>query len=348
MRTLVRALFILILIFLTYTFFIRFNEEPPEKRQPGESPEISSQKEAGNAMKMPKSGLFSFIGKSSEGVKKSLGSPARKEPSKYDYDWWIYNQDPEKYLQVGIQNGIVVTVYAIGKNINLKPFNIGQPVGEVFKEAPISSSLSLDYKGSAYKFELTEEDMNTRPSVKMKDMILQLYFDKFDGTLSSVRAMDKETFIKQRPYEVVYRGSLLTPAELKKDKELKIEKAAENQIFDITNVIRNQHGLESLSNDKNVSGIAYLHSKDMKNNQYFAHDSPTEGGLADRLSKGSIQYASAGENIAAHYTDAIASVEGWLNSKGHREAMLNADFTHLGVGVYGDYYTQDYVKYWNQ
>ncbi|MGK0698226.1 CAP domain-containing protein [Priestia flexa] len=51
----------------------------------------------------------------------------------------------------------------------------------------------------------------------------------------------------------------------------------------------------------------------------------------------------AGENIASNYTDGPAAVEGWLNSEGHRKALLNNDFTHLGVGVYEKFYTQNFI-----
>ncbi len=54
-----------------------------------------------------------------------------------------------------------------------------------------------------------------------------------------------------------------------------------------------------------------------------------------------VAYQTAGENIAANYTDGPAVVEGWLNSKGHREAILNKDYSHLGVGVFQKYYTQN-------
>ena len=45
-------------------------------------------------------------------------------------------------------------------------------------------------------------------------------------------------------------------------------------------------------------------------------------------------YQLAGENIAAQYMDGPSAVEGWLNSEGHRESLLESKFTHIGVGVY--------------
>ena len=65
--------------------------------------------------------------------------------------------------------------------------------------------------------------------------------------------------------------------------------------------------------------------------------------MAHRLEVGKVTYRSAGENIAANYVDAIAVTEGWLNSKGHRESLLNKEFTQLGVGVYEKYYTQNFI-----
>lgn len=87
-----------------------------------------------------------------------------------------------------------------------------------------------------------------------------------------------------------------------------------------------------------------MHSNDMKENEYFSHESPTNGSLADRLKAEDVAYQMAGENIAAQYIDGIAAMEGWLNSKGHRDTLLNPDFTRLGVGVNEVYYTQNFIR----
>ncbi|BBP89067.1 hypothetical protein BsIDN1_26850 [Bacillus safensis] len=76
-----------------------------------------------------------------------------------------------------------------------------------------------------------------------------------------------------------------------------------------------------------------MHSEDMKENHYFSHESKKYGTLKDRLERGEVGFQLAGENIAYNYVDGPAAVEGWLNSEGHRKALLNKDYTHLGVGV---------------
>jgi uncharacterized protein YkwD len=66
--------------------------------------------------------------------------------------------------------------------------------------------------------------------------------------------------------------------------------------------------------------------------------------LSDRLDEAMIDHRKAAENIAFDYVDAIEAVHGWLNSPAHRSILLDKDFTHLGTGSYGNYYTQDFIK----
>ncbi|MDG9303515.1 CAP domain-containing protein, partial [Streptococcus pneumoniae] len=94
---------------------------------------------------------------------------------------------------------------------------------------------------------------------------------KFEGKLSSIRAFDAQTFVKQRPYEVVYRGELIKPKAVSDEKWKKIQTTSEKQILDLTNVIRVKHGLAKLEWDQPTAEVAFGHSEDMKENNYFSH-----------------------------------------------------------------------------
>ena len=109
-------------------------------------------------------------------------------------------------------------------------------------------------------------------------------------------------------------------------------------------MLRIRNHLKPLKWDDKTAEAAFNHSKDMFETKDFSHTSKKYGSLADRLKAARIYYQSAGENIAANYTDGPAVVEGWLNSEGHRASMLNKYYTHLGVGVFQKYYTQDFIK----
>ncbi|WP_223254361.1 CAP domain-containing protein [Bacillus sp. HNG] len=293
-------------------------------------------------------GPISFIGMDSTQIKEKLGEPQRIDRSSYDYDWWVYNTNPQNYIQVGIENGRVVSVFGTGNDVLVEPFAIGQPVAEIRSKGLIKPKISLNVDKNPYRFELTDKEMKARPLIAMGNVYIQLYVDTFTDKISSIRFLDGRTLIKLRPYELAYRGELLSAKEVTPAKWQEIEQGTKAQILDITNVIRLRHGIQPLKSDEQLADVAYLHSKDMRVNQYFDHISPTKGGLADRLAEGEISFQLAGENIAAKYVDGIAAVEGWLNSEGHRETLLNEEYNYLGVGVYEKYYTQNFIQAWDE
>ncbi|WP_257985464.1 CAP domain-containing protein [Bacillus sp. V5-8f] len=291
----------------------------------------------------PSEGLAGLIGKKAAHAEKLYGKPSRVDSSSYGYDWWIYNQDSRKYFQLAVDKGRIVSAYGIGKEVDVTPFKIGQTIDEIYSSAYVETLVDIDTDTGSYRFELSEEDMNMRPLIKLGSGYAQLYLDKFTGSVSSVRFLNEETLLKQKPYELTYRGELLEENPLSEDEWKKVEAGSRRQVFDITNIMRQRFGLAELKWDEKTSEVAFKHSNDMSEGRYFSHNSPTNGNLEDRLAKGGISYRLAGENIAANYVDAIAAMEGWLNSKGHREALLNKEFTHVGVGVYRKYYTQNFI-----
>ncbi len=296
------------------------------------------------ATERPKEGLSLLIGKNISNVKKVLGDPQRIDETMYGYQWYIYNQDDKRYLQVGIEKNQVVTLFALGENLDVAPFEIGQPVEEIFNTQNIDTNINIDHNGNSFRFELNDTDLNLRPVVQLGDIYVQLYIDKFTGVLSSVRFLNAETMIKQRPYELIYSGHLVEADPPSDEQWRLIEEGTEKEIFDITNVLRTRYKLNPLIWDENTAVAAYQHSKDMAENNHFSQTSKKSGSLTDRLNKAKVTYRTAGENIAAKYTDGPEVVEGWLNSQGHRESLLNKEYTHLGVGVYKKFYTQNFIQ----
>lgn len=293
-----------------------------------------------------KDALYQLIGANTKELVDFLGQPDRIDKSEYDYDWWIYNKRLSSYSQIGVKDGKIVTVYVMGEKINIAPFKIGQPIEDLQDFVSISDKISFEVDQNFYRFELTQEELQTIPLVRFGDVWVQLYFDKFNNQLTSVRFLDGETLVKIRPYELIYRGELLSAKEIDPTMMDKIEKSKALQILDMTNILRERNGLKAVSWDDSTAKVAYSHSKEMFEKEYFSHDSPTNGGLSDRLINGGVMFKVAGENIASQYVDSISAVIGWFNSQGHRKTLLNEDFTHLGVGVYEKYYTQNFIQAW--
>jgi len=329
-----------VVLFLALGILYFFPDNQPLSEQMQETREDNSKYDETETIE----GIAGLIGKDVDDVKQQLGNPTRIDQSAYDYKWWIYSKTPETYLQVGVLNDKVVTVYTCGEQVDVKPLKINQSVEKIFKTMPIRSVVAFSINNNIFRFNLSEEDMTYRPLVKIGEIFAQVYIDRFTGKVSSVRFMDAETLVKIRPYELAYRGKLISANPLSQEEQKKVEEANARQILDITNVIRQRHNLGAVQWHEKTAKVAYMHSKDMKENNFFAHESPHNGNLNVRLFSKGIQFQLAAENIAAHYVDGIAAVEGWLNSLSHRETLLNDQYTHLGVGVFEKFYTQNFLK----
>ncbi|SFC79598.1 uncharacterized protein, YkwD family [Bacillus sp. OV322] len=119
----------------------------------------------------------------------------------------------------------------------------------------------------------------------------------------------------------------------------------EKEVVDLTNAERTKQGLKPLAVDTELSKTARLKSQDMKDKKYFDHNSPTYGSPFDMMKKFGISYKYAGENIAMGQPTPKEVVTAWMNSEGHRANILNANFTHIGVGYVssGNYWTQQFI-----
>jgi uncharacterized protein YkwD len=146
-------------------------------------------------------------------------------------------------------------------------------------------------------------------------------------------------------------------------------------VHEFTNEERQNHGLSRLEFDSEIIDIAREHSKDMASRNYFAHETPEGLNPTDRAEQseyscqkmvGLLIYSGIAENIFqghlfdSYYTvnDVITSydwiseeeiakitVDGWMNSPGHRENILTEIFDREGIGVE---ITQDHKVYVTQ
>lgn len=93
-----------------------------------------------------------------------------------------------------------------------------------------------------------------------------------------------------------------------------------------------------------LAKVAYNHSVDMDENNYFSHTDLNGGSPGDRMRDAGYSWTTYGENIANGYTDEEAVIEGWLKSPGHCKNIMNGNFKEMGVGKSGTYWTQVFGK----
>lgn len=123
----------------------------------------------------------------------------------------------------------------------------------------------------------------------------------------------------------------------------------EQQVISMVNAERTKRGLQPLAANWQLSRVARVKSADMRDRQYFSHTSPTYGSPFDMIKAFNITFHAAGENIAAGQRTAVEVMQGWMNSPGHRQNILNPQYTEIGVGYvtggsYGVYWTQMFIR----
>jgi uncharacterized protein YkwD len=114
--------------------------------------------------------------------------------------------------------------------------------------------------------------------------------------------------------------------------DLKTDDEAEREMLNLINKERNKLAIPELVVDSSLTHIAREHATDMWKRKYFSHVSPEGNDVADRLRTNGLNYTFAGENLALAPTVTTAHT-GLMNSKGHRENILDQKFKKVGVGV---------------
>lgn len=140
------------------------------------------------------------------------------------------------------------------------------------------------------------------------------------------------------------QNQVTAPSQSKKQvKQDQSSSSYANEILSLVNQERAKAGLQPLTLDSKLSTVATDKAKDMANNHYFDHTSPTYGSPFDMMKQYGIQFMAAGENIAMGQQSPQEVMTQWMNSQGHRENILNTNFTKIGIGFYNGYWVQEFI-----
>lgn len=127
--------------------------------------------------------------------------------------------------------------------------------------------------------------------------------------------------------------------------------ADEQYMLNLVNKERRLNGLNALEVNPKLTYMARRYSQEMITNNFFSHTSPVSGELLDRVIASGVSdgWLLAGENLAGAPT-VKAAFQGLMNSPSHKENMLEAKYTHVGIGAvdggdYGKMFTQEFIAY---
>lgn len=108
---------------------------------------------------------------------------------------------------------------------------------------------------------------------------------------------------------------------------------AEGQILASVNAERARKGLQPLVYNGLLTRAARGHVQDMLRKGFFSHTGSNGSSSADRARQVGYDFCIVGENISMGHTSVQAAMQGWMDSKGHRDNILNRKFTEMGIGI---------------
>lgn len=298
--------------------------------------EISQNKVEKPALSEPDSHSFSVhnieIGDTREQVENLVGSPKRSTVNEYGINWNAYHNNYQNFFMVAYnKENKVAGLYTNQDLISSKQgVSLGTPMEDIIGQfgEPLTAiqknwvSYQINNNGEFYLYKLDQS-------------YITFFFDKHEGnTITAIQIISEELENQKAGYYA--------------DGSQALREGFEYQLFDLTNAARVEHGLHPLTWDEHVRITAREHSADMAIHQYFDHTNLEGQSPFDRMKEDQIYFRVAGENLAAGQLSSIFAHEGLMNSLGHRENILKADFETLGIGVAFDidkkpFYTQNFV-----
>jgi uncharacterized protein YkwD len=103
------------------------------------------------------------------------------------------------------------------------------------------------------------------------------------------------------------------------------------RVVNFVNIERQKNGLPELKMFPRLSKVAHIRAQEVS--QYRSHTRPNGEQCFTIFDEYGLRYESLGENFAYGYTDPEAVVKAWMDSKVHRDNILNPNYDYLGVGV---------------
>ncbi len=136
---------------------------------------------------------------------------------------------------------------------------------------------------------------------------------------------------------LVFSISLLGTEYLKNNKGFLAE-VLPAVLVSLANEDRGSYQVSSLKTNPLLERAAQMKANDMASKGYFAHTSPEGVTPWYWFEAVGYDYKHAGENLAVNFSESKDVNQGWMNSPGHRENILNPNYTEVGIATAIGYY----------
>lgn len=274
------------------------------------------------------------LGMTKEEAQAKVGLPLRLMRNEYGTDWHSYHKDYQNYVllsydQAGKVNGMYTNQALISSTENLSMDSTKEEVRKA-----LGTPLKHLQKGNV---QYILDTRNEYDLYKIDTIYVTVFYDIHEeNTVTAIQVIHEDLEEKRR-------GIYADPSN-------ELRKGSEFLLFELTNSTRIQRNLPLLKWNDEVAETARKHSEDMAANNYFSHTNQQGKSPFDRMEEDGIRFFVAGENLAYGQYSSIFAHEGLMNSMGHRENIVKADYGFLGIGAAFNKENQPYFteKFFNR
>ncbi|HLQ71611.1 MAG TPA: CAP-associated domain-containing protein [Bacillota bacterium] len=173
-----------------------------EQQQTVREPEKRDLKQPSN---MLEGDIYGWMNEASSDLREAYGDPVRKDRSQYGYMWWIYNDLDGEYVQFGIHDDSVKTIYIAGMNASSEPLSTNKKYADIQDIFSFDEEVMFEKDDYHYTFHLSQADLKARPLIKINDdLFIQVYMDTFRERLLAVRIVTADILLSLLPYSLTF------------------------------------------------------------------------------------------------------------------------------------------------
>ncbi|QKS72396.1 hypothetical protein FLK61_37860 [Paenalkalicoccus suaedae] len=252
--------------------------------------------------------------------------PDHSFKSSYPFTWNVYMQEHSSFYQLGHRNGQIDAIFY--------PSTVENGAGNATREQVLAQlgepKRWMVKSGLHYNYGADP----TWDFFEVKGMYVTVFYDVHEANkVVGIQAVKKSVEDQSTGFYGVFKPEL--------------RESYEQQLFLLTNMERERQGIKPLTWHESSQVVARAHSEDMATNQYFSHTNLKGESPFDRLRNHDILFQNAGENLARRQMSPIHAHFNLLESKGHRDNMLQGNFRETSVGVAFEdgkpYFTQKFI-----
>jgi uncharacterized protein YkwD len=119
------------------------------------------------------------------------------------------------------------------------------------------------------------------------------------------------------------------------------------ELLRLINNARRDRNIAPLRLSDTLSRAAQAHVEDIVEHNYdLTHTGSDGSSVGDRVRRAGYPHRYVGENVAAGHYSVEDTFEQWMDSPGHRDNILDPDYTEIGIGYYLNAPDTAYDHYW--